>query len=70
MPLTMSMDIERIITLIFLVAFLFFVVYSVFLVYHWHAFGLKRRVNTWATYIYLIGGVILFAIMGSVVLTL
>jgi len=57
------MDTESTLTLIFLIVFIFYAIYSAFLIYHWHAFGLKKRVNTLSTIIYLVGSGSLLLVM-------
>ena len=56
-----GMDQVTVLSLIFLLVFLFYTIYSSFLIYHWYAYGYTKRINRTVTLIYLLGsGVLLF----------
>lgn len=56
-------DQRAFLSLAFLIIFLFYTVYSGFFIYHWHAFGIKKSINTMSTLIYLIGSGLLILAM-------
>lgn len=57
----LGLDTTAALSLIFLVVFLFYTIYSGFLIYHWYAFGYTKRINRMVTLTYLLGsGVLLF----------
>ena len=56
--------------LAFLVIFLIFTVYSLFLLYHWYAYGIHKSTSTIATAIYFTGSVIILFVMAGALVAL
>ncbi len=69
MEFNTSLDAQSVLLLIWLFVFLFYVFYSAFLIYHWHAYGLKKRLNRLSTIVYLAGSGIMLLVMALIALS-
>lgn len=70
MLFTFGLSIQEFLLLVFLVVFLFYAIYSGFLIYHWHSFGYTKKTNSLATLTYLIGSGVLIFVMAISALTI
>ena len=55
---------ERGLQILFFVTVIAFVIYSIFLIYHWNEYGSSKKTTRAATLIYLFIAIALFAVMG------
>lgn len=65
-----SISFDQLALLVFFVALLVATIHSCFLVYHWHAYGEHKRINSSATLIYLVGVCVCFGGMMSALIAI
>ena len=66
----MLTDTGSLLPLAFLVIFLVFFIYSLFLIYHWYAYGAHKSTSTIVTILYTAGSAVILLVMAGAILVL